>query len=50
MMQPPSPRNPDLLPSTLPYYSDSQVYHLVIRMMMIGGSFTYYEIADRRGG
>jgi len=25
MMQPPSPRNPDLLPSTLPYYSDSQV-------------------------
>jgi len=25
MMQPPSPRNPDLLHSTLPYYSDSQV-------------------------
>ena len=28
MMQPPSPRNPDLLPSTLPYYSDSQVFWL----------------------
>ena len=30
MMQPPSPRNPDLLHSTLPYYSDSQVSSLSI--------------------
>ena len=30
MMQPPSPRNPDLLHSTLPYYSDSQVTYLSI--------------------
>ena len=30
MMQPPSPRNPDLLHSTLPYYSESQVSSLSI--------------------
>ena len=38
MMQPPSPRNPDLLHSTLPYYSDSQVSSLSIITIPIKGN------------
>ena len=37
MMQPPSPRNPDLLHSTLPYYSDSQVSSLSIITIPVKG-------------
>ena len=38
MMQPPSPRNPDLLHSTLPYYSDSQVTSLSIITIPVKGN------------
>ena len=37
MMQSPSPRNPDLLHSTLPYYSDSQVSTVSIITIPVKG-------------